>query len=52
MEYAGVSLIDQRDIFCYDGSDNRCRMFYDKGYIRLSYVFYGSALHINKKITD
>ena len=22
MEYAGVSLIDQRDIFCYDGSDN------------------------------
>ena len=33
-------------------SDNRCRMFYDKGYIRLSYVFYGLALHINKKITD
>ena len=30
MEYAGVSLIDQRDIFCYDGSDNRCRMFYEK----------------------
>ena len=52
MEYAGVSLIDQRDSFCYDGSDNRCRMFYDKGYIRLSYVFYGLALHINKKITD
>ena len=52
MEYAGVSLIDQRDIFCYDGSDNRCRMFYHKGYILLSYVFYGVALHTNEKITD
>ena len=51
MEYAGVSLIDQRDIFCYDGSDNPCRMFCDKGYILLSYVFYGVALHINEKIT-
>ena len=52
MEYDGVSLIDQRDIFGYDGSDNRCPMFYDKGYIRLSYVFYDLALHINKKLTD